>query len=334
MEDRKKDHIDLAFKSVLKNSDLDDRFYYEPILSGLPSDQVIPVKFLDSTFELPLWVSSMTGGTEKARHINQNLARACADFKFGMGLGSCRALLDDNTHLADFDVRDTIGEDLPLFGNLGIAQVDEIVCSKKYSLIKDLINKLRLDGMIVHINPLQEALQPEGDHYQKNPIDTISELLENLDFPIIVKEVGQGMGKESLRRLFQLPLAAVDFGARGGTNFALLELLRTEQGTLNPLAPLAGVGHSAGEMVDFSNELIQELGDRMLCRQVIISGGIRNFLDGYYLISRLKTSCVYGQASAFLKYAMKDYSSLYQYILTQAKGLSLANTFLSLKESI
>jgi isopentenyl-diphosphate delta-isomerase len=334
LKDRKNDHIELAFQSVLKSTEMDDRFYYDPLLSGLPVSHEMPVTFLNKTLHLPLWVSSMTGGTEKAGHINRNLARACKDFQFGMGLGSCRSLLDNDVHLKDFDVRDIIGEDLPLFGNLGIAQIDDIVDTKKYYLIKDLIDKLRLDGLIVHINPLQEAMQPEGDQYENQPVAILSELLEHVHFPIIVKEVGQGMGKESLRNLFQLPLAAVDFGARGGTNFALLELMRTENGMAEQLAPLAGVGHSALEMVDFTNTLIEELGTRMLCKQIIISGGIRNFLDGFYLIRKLKTIGIYGQASAFLKYALKDYETLYAYIKTQAKGLALANAFLSVKESI
>ena len=332
--DRKKDHIDLAFRSVLKESIRDDRFHYDPILSGLPHKPDLGLTFLGKSFQLPMWVSSMTGGTRRAKHINHNLAKACHDFRIGMGLGSCRALLKDDSHLADFDVRSIIGDDLPLFGNLGIAQIEEMVVSKRYDRIENLVDKLRLDGLIVHVNPLQEALQPEGDHYQDKPIDTLSELLNHFHHPVIVKEVGQGMGKDSLHKLFQLPLAAVDFGARGGTNFALLEILRSKHREDSPLAPLAGIGHDAAEMVAFTNQLIDELGSLMVCRQVIISGGIRNFLDGYYFMEQLKVTSIYGQASTLLKYALEDYQKLYEYLEQQAQGLALAKSFLRVKGSI
>ena len=106
--ERKKDHIDLAFASRLNENDLDLRFYYEPMLSAHPGDIDLSIFFLDHKLRAPIWVSSMTGGTEKARTINENLARACAEFGLGMGLGSCRALLYDNTNIDDFDVHSAI----------------------------------------------------------------------------------------------------------------------------------------------------------------------------------------------------------------------------------
>ena len=92
--ERKKDHIELAFRSQIDKQDLDSRFYYEPLLSGHPERGSLPgFEFLGKSLKAPLWVSSMTGGTEMAKTINQNLARACKDFGIGMGLGSCRSIL-------------------------------------------------------------------------------------------------------------------------------------------------------------------------------------------------------------------------------------------------
>ena len=167
-----------------------------------------------------------------------------------------------------------------------------------------------------------------GDLITISPLITISRFLEQVDFPVIVKEVGQGMGKESLRALFQLPLLAIDFGAYGGTNFAQLELLRSETDKQVIYKELAQIGHTAIEMVGFVNEIIDELGNEMKCKQVIISGGIKSFLDGYYLMEKLKMQSIYGQASSFLKYAQKDYESLQKYVETQKKGLALAKCFL------
>lgn len=332
---RKDDHIALAFKARVEKNKVDSRFYYEPVLAGHPvKDEMLHREFLGHNFHLPIWISSMTGGTERARLINQNLARACNEFGLGMGLGSCRQLLHDDTYLKDFQVRHIIG-DRPLFANLGIAQIIQLLNEGKAGLISDMLRKLEADGLIVHINPMQEYLQPEGDRYDASPLETIKRLFDHVaPSSVIVKEVGQGMGKRSLATLLQLPVAAIDFAANGGTNFALLELMRTKEGEEHPLLPLVSIGHSADEMTDIVNEILQEMPDKIECRQVIISGGIENFLDGYYLMEKLQLPSVYGQASGFLKHALGPYEELQQYILAQKDGLLLAHQFLHVKKGI
>ncbi len=332
-ESRKRDHIELAFQSQVGRETLDKRFYYEPLLHSHPERNSWPAfEFLGKQMRVPLWVSSMTGGTKMAYTINHNLARACKDFGMGMGLGSCRMLLYDDEYLDDFNVRPLIGDHLPLYANLGVAQVEQLIERNELRRIPELLEKLSADGLIIHVNPLQEWLQPEGDRFKKPPLETISEVLEKLDISIVVKEVGQGMGYRSLKALLQLPLAAIDFAANGGTNFARLELLRSDKTKQEVYSQLAYVGHSAEEMVNISNQLIEELGSRRLCNQIIISGGIKRFLDGYYLISKLNIACVYGQASSFLKHARGSYEELYQYVDAQVQGLELARAFLVIKE--
>ena len=329
---RKRDHIQLAFQSQVEEGKLDKRFYYEPLLSPHPEFTSYPeINFLGKTMKAPIWVSSMTGGTEMARIINHNLARACKEFGMGMGLGSCRSLLKSDETLSDFDVRDLIGENLPLYANLGIAQLEELIDNKETYLIEGLITKLRADGLIIHVNPLQEWLQPEGDRFKRSPLQTIETVLEKVKFPIIVKEVGQGMGYESLKQLLKLPLAAIDFAANGGTNFSKLELLRSTPTRHHIYEQLALVGHSAEEMVLLTNQLIDDLGDQVRCNQIIISGGVKNFLDGYYLINKLALQSIYGQASGFLKHATGTYEELRDYIEAQIQGLELANAFLRVK---
>lgn len=330
---RKKDHIELAFESKVDKSVIDNRFYYEPICAAHPNQELSPsFSFLGKRFNAPLWVSSMTGGTALAKTINHNLARVANSFGFGMGLGSCRGLLQSDEYLADFDVRHLLGEDLPLYANLGIAQIEQLIETKKLHLVSDLIQRLKADGLIIHVNPLQEWLQPEGDRFIHAPIDTIKRVIDAFpSLSIIVKEVGQGMGYESLRALFQLPLAAIDFAANGGTNFAKLELLRSNPVKQAIYSKLANVGHSAEEMVSIANHIINDLGEACLCKEVIVSGGISDFLDGYYLINKLSSSAIYGQASAFLKYARGDYSVLHDYVEAQVEGLRLAQNFLKVK---
>jgi isopentenyl-diphosphate delta-isomerase len=337
---RKKDHIELAFRAQLTEAAQDKRFFYEPLLASHSKNNTekensgIALDFLGKRFGAPLWVSSMTGGTAMAGTINHNLARAAAEFGFGMGLGSCRSLLTEDVYLPDFDVRDTLGASLPLYANLGIAQIEQLLAKKQTHLITNLVAKLRADGLIIHVNPMQEWLQPEGDRFAQPPIDTIQSLMQALpQLKYIVKEVGQGMGPASLEALLRLPLQAVDFAAYGGTNFAKLELLRAQNPNIRHYEGVANIGHTAYEMVGYCNEIVAKLQaeNALLCQQIIISGGIGQFLDGYYLINKLSLPAIYGQAAAFLKHAQADYETLRDFVATQIYGLQFAKAYLRVR---
>jgi len=330
LSSRKQDHIDLAFKADMANQGPDSRFNYEPLLSGHPKDVLSPISFLGKTLKAPLWVSSMTGGTEKAHMINTRLATACAKFGLGMGLGSCRPLLTSHDRLKDFDIRNLLGLDLPFYANLGIAQVEELISNKQTDRIIQLVELLKADGLIIHVNPMQEWLQPEGDRIQQPPINTIQQLLTHVSFPVIVKEVGQGMGPESIMAVLQLPIAAFEFAAHGGTNFSKLELLRSDPNVRDTYDAISKIGHTAKEMVDWINMLSADNAS-IQCRQFIISGGIKDFLDGYYLMQKLKWPSIYGMASQFLKYATESQEALDEFIKRQISGLQLAHAYLQVK---
>lgn len=338
-ESRKEDHIELAFRSQVGAMEIDRRFDYEPLLAAHPLPGSLPaVPFAGKVMKAPLWVSSMTGGTEKAYTINQNLAQACAEFGLGMGLGSCRPLLYGRERLKDFDIRPLTGDDVPLFANLGVAQVQEIADAGRMEDIRQMCDLLRVDGLILHVNPLQEAMQPEGDKFPVPPIETVRETLRALPgLAVIVKEVGQGIGPRSLAALLELPLLAIDTAANGGTNFSKLELYRADDLSRGAYGPIVRVGHTADEMVSMINGLVarpqvqgevKQQGIDVRCEHLIISGGLQNFLDGYYLTKKSVLPAVYGQASAFLRYAREDYATLQRYVGTQIRGLELAEAYL------
>lgn len=324
MESRKKDHINLAYQAQLFEQEVSQLFNYEPLLVSNELNELEKTPFLGKQLSLPLWVSSMTGGTKEAQTINRNLAQACREFGMGMGLGSCRSLLESKKRLEEFYVRDLIGEDLPLMANLGIAQVEELLDKQAVDKVIELIESLKADGLMLHVNPLQELMQPEGDIYRKPPIETIQKLLEGVKFPIFIKEVGQGMGPKSLDILLETNIAGIEFGALGGTNFSLIELMRSDDLLMEQMIDFASVGHSATEMVDFLNDFplstVKE-------KEFIISGGMRP-LTGFYLKQQLDAPSIIGMAFQFLKYAREDYSQLQKYVALVKRSLQIAQKFL------
>lgn len=323
---RKTDHIELAFRAQVVEAD--SRFYYEPLFAAHPQQQPLPPRVIaGKVMKAPIWISSMTGGAEKAGIINHRLAKAAGYYGLGMGLGSCRPLLESDDYLTDFRVRKYIGEQ-PLFANLGIAQLERLQSTNKMSLVSDLMKKLEADGLIIHVNPLQEWLQPEGDVILVPPIDTILRTLDFLKLPIMVKEVGQGFGPESLNALLSLPLEALDYGALGGTNFSRLEMLRNRAADAEAFAGLAAVGHSAEQMTMCLLRRYRENPATIKAHAIIVSGGIGGFLDGFHHLSRLPLPSLYGQASAFLKKALEGEDALFEFIENQIKGLQLAWQYL------
>lgn len=328
---RKDIHMDLALRS--QNNIIDNRFFYEPMMAAHPKpNETWETKLGDKRMKFPIWISSMTGGTAKTNEVNARLAGTVKKFGLGMGVGSARIAIEDPTRQADFDLRASLGEEAPFYLNFGIAQIEKFLKQKQIHKLTALRDKLRADGFIIHVNPLQEWMQPEGDRIEESPVITVEKFLEETGGSrVIVKEVGQGFGYESMRALLQLPLTAIEFAAAGGTNFAKLELLRNQTKS-RFLDDFVHVGHSAAEMVEILNRAILELGSLKMCETVIISGGIQSYLDGYYYIRRAKMNALYGQASAFLKQAMVSQEALDEFTKYQIEGLLLARTFLTIKE--
>jgi isopentenyl-diphosphate Delta-isomerase len=329
--EKKKAHIDLALHSQTSRETRDTRFNYEPLLSAHPKDILKPFPFLGKTMRVPIWISSMTGGTEAAMLINRNLARVCNEFGLGMGLGSCRILLEDNKFPEHFFLRKYIGTEVPFYANLGIVQIEKALANKSVDRIAEMVDKLQADGLIIHINPLQEWLQPEGEILNEKPIDLITEFISQVSLRVVVKEVGQGMGPESLEQLMSLPLEAIEFAAFGGTNFAKLELQRTTTPIRQMLEPLSLIGNDAYDMLESVNHLVDSK-KKLPVKQIIISGGINHFLDGYYFIKKSHIPAIYGQASMFLRYAREDYETLREFAVNQIRGLEFAHAYLTVKE--
>lgn len=328
---RKDKHVDLALKSQV--SITDPRFYYEPMIATHPDkNETWKTHFGNKTMKFPIWISSMTGGTDKTNEINKRLATTAGKFGLGMGVGSIRIAIEDSSKEKDFAIRKYLGDQSPFYINFGIAQIEQSLQNGEiYKLIR-LKDNLDADGFIIHVNPLQEWMQPEGDRILNPPVKTIERFLDETNVvPLIVKEVGQGYGPESMKALLKLPLMAIEFAAHGGTNFSKVELQRNEA-KASFMQSMINVGQTADEMVDILNEIVATNGKEMKCHTVIVSGGLKDFLDGYYYIRKTKTKAIYGHASKFLKYALQSQEALNEFTGYQTEGLLLARAFLKLKE--
>lgn len=178
--------------------------------------------FLGTQLRAPLLIGAMTGGAELSRTINRNLAEAAQKLGIGMMLGSQRIMLDDaeGTAAASFEVRD-LAPDVLLVGNIGLAQLSDAVIPK----IAAALNRIGANALAVHTNPLQEAMQDNGDTDFSGSLQRLRRLAEELPYPILLKEVGHGIGAAAAERLRDLPIAAVDVAGAGGTSWARVEQL-------------------------------------------------------------------------------------------------------------
>ncbi|MCT4641323.1 MAG: hypothetical protein N4A33_03430 [Bacteriovoracaceae bacterium] len=324
MEDRKKDHLDLAKESIVVDKKYE--LNYEPFLSAHPNESTdLSMNFIDFDFKNPIWISSMTGGEARAKLINTNLAKIVDKYKLGMGLGSCRILLEDESRFSDFDIKEHM-QSSPLYSNLGICQLESMLDDSSIDSYINIHNRLNADGIIIHVNPLQEWAQPEGDRLKRSPIESIEKLLSITDIPIAVKEVGQGIGPKSLEKLVNIKIKFIEFGAFGGTNFTYLEHARhSDRASGKTLfsKELSYIGHSASQMIEFINNMDLL---KAKCAQFIVSGGVRNSLRGYELISKLNANSVMGFAGVLLDYA-NEFNKLDEFFHEQIENLKLANCY-------
>jgi len=189
-------------------------------LPELRLDEIdLRAQFLGKTLTYPLLISSMTGGTRQARQINHNLAQAAQALGIAMGVGSQRAAIERQRLEHTYQVRD-VAPDILLLANLGAVQlnygygVDE--CRRAVDMIQ-------ADALILHLNPLQEALQPHGNTDFTGLLTKIAALCRSLDAPVIIKEVGWGISESVAAQLAQVGVAAFDVAGAGGTSWSEVE---------------------------------------------------------------------------------------------------------------
>ncbi len=228
---RKRDHVEICVDEEVtfrgKTTGL-ERFELEHnALPELDFDEIdSSTTFLGRACLMPLLVSSMTGGYDDAERINAELGEICQSLRIGMGVGSQRQAIESDRYLESFRAARRTAPSIPLFGNLGGA---EIARGVDIDGVRRLAELIEADGFAIHLNPLQELMQPEGTPRFKGVLAGIEKLAHTLEIPLIVKEVGAGLSAAVVRRLLDAGVRYVDLAGAGGTSWSGVELMRRDE---------------------------------------------------------------------------------------------------------
>lgn len=225
--------------------------------------------FLGHRMSMPLLISSMTGGSQEAGYFNRTLAVAAQEAGIGMGLGSTRAMVEHPEMAKTFQVR-PFAPDILLLANLGAVQLQY---GYDIDICRRLVAETEADGLCLHLNPLQEALQPEGNTRFSGLLPKIEALCKNLEVPVIVKEVGWGLSARVARQLIDAGVTALDVAGAGGTSWSQVELHRLP----SPVdREIAASFRDWGIPTALSIQMVREVDAHI---PLIASGGLKTGLD-------------------------------------------------------
>ena len=315
LENRKNDHININLEenvqSTLRNG-LEHFHFVHEALPEMDLKEINPVQIIfNRQVKSPLLISSMTGGTKRAQEINYILAETAQMFGLAMGVGSQRTAIEDQTKTITFQIR-KLAPDILLFANLGAVQLNYGYTLRHYQQSIDMIEA---DALILHLNPLQEAVQPEGDTNFSNLLGKIEEICRKLEVPVIVKEVGWGISAKTAGRLFSAGVSAVDVAGAGGTSWSNVEKFRAKTSLQEKVAETF---HSWGiPTADSVLQIRKAYPDKL----IIASGGLHNGIDVCKTIAL--GARLGGMAGRFLKTAANSIESTIELVTQLEKEIQI-----------
>lgn len=271
---RKADHLRICLEEDVQfyrqTNGLDSYRFTHCCLPELDVSEIdIATSFLGKKLSAPILISSMTGGTEAAKTINYRLAEVAQNYGLAMGVGSQRVAVEKPDLAHTFAVR-SIAPDILLFANLGAVQLNYTYGLEQCLRVVEI---LEADALILHLNPLQECIQPRGDTNFKGLLDKIQALCSKLSVPVIAKEVGNGISAQMAEKLLEAGVSAIDVAGAGGTSWARVESERAETFMQRKL------GNTFADWGIPTAECIVQIRDRYPNIPLIASGGLRNGLD-------------------------------------------------------
>ena len=271
--ERKADHIRVNLEENVESgliAGFEHLHFEHNALPEIDLDEIdLSQEFLGKTLAAPLLISSMTGGTAKASEINRNLARAAQDAGIAMGLGSQRVAIEDPNLADTFNMRD-IAPDALMFANLGAVQLNYGYGPEEAQRAIDMIEA---DALVLHLNALQEAVQPEGDTKFSDLLSKIEALVGAVSVPVIAKEVGWGISASVATRLVEAGVEVIDVAGAGGTSWSQVEMHRAAEEKQADLA---------ARFVDWgipTAEAVRQVRAALPNTPIIASGGLRVGLD-------------------------------------------------------
>jgi isopentenyl-diphosphate delta-isomerase len=313
---RKADHIRINLEEDVRSGLTTGLERYHFVHQALPELDLGEVETGTSWFgqrlQAPLLISSMTGGTEEAQRINRTLATAAQAAGIAMGLGSQRAAVEDAALARTFQVRD-VAPDILLFANLGAVQLNY-----GYGLdhCRRAVEMIQANALVLHLNALQEAVQPEGDANFAGLLRRIEAVCRALPVPVIAKEVGWGISEAAARRLASAGVAAIDVAGAGGTSWSQVEMHRARSDSQRRIA---------AAFVDWgipTAEAIENVRRAAPGLPIIASGGLRDGLDVAKCLALGAGLC--GLASPFLKAAAVSVEAVTETISELSRELRIA----------
>ena len=277
IKQRKRDGIEIPLNNDVQAKTTSTYLEYVKLIhNALPEldyDEIdISTTFLKRKFSAPLIIDSMTGGAPEAARINGRLGELAEKYGFAMGLGSQRAGLESKELAETYSIARKNAPSAFLIANIGGAQL-----AKGLSIdnIKKIIDMIQADALVIHLNPLQELIQPEGELKYKGVFSKISEISGDLDVPVIVKEVGAGISKEVAVKLEVSGVSAINVAGAGGTSWAGVEKLRAEASNNDLKIHLGEIFWDWG--IPTAASLIEV--KKTVKVPIIASGGLRNGME-------------------------------------------------------
>jgi isopentenyl-diphosphate delta-isomerase len=225
---RKKEHLnlclneDVGFKTKTNGFEYYDFLHYA--ITEVEIEKIaFSTKLLRKKINYPFLISCMTGGTTEAENINAQLSLAAESLKVPIGVGSQRQAMEDKSFRNTYKIIRKNAPSVPVLGNIGAA---EVVKYKSMDKFQGLVDLIEADALVIHVNPLQELIQKEGNPNFKGLLKNISKLVKKINTPIIVKEVGSGLSFGAAKKLLDTGVKGIDVAGAGGTSWAGVEILR------------------------------------------------------------------------------------------------------------
>ena len=271
IEDRKDAHLRICLEEPIERLGTTTgferyRFEHDAIPELAKSHIDLSTTVFGKRLAAPIMIGAMTGGTKRAGEINRTLARAAERCSIAMALGSQRKMLTEPATAETFRVRD-VAPNLLLMGNVGAVQLNYGVTAAD---VQRLIDGVQCDMFAFHFNPLQEAIQPEGDTDFRGLVHKLGDVIPKLSVPVVFKEVGSGWGPRALAKVASLPFAGLETAGVGGTSWSKIETYRTDSWVQQM------TGLSLGDWgIPTATSLQHAVSALGTTKTIICSGGIR-----------------------------------------------------------